>query len=236
MKVVAHRGRAGSDAENAIESLSRLPPWVNGVEIDVRRSSDGRCVLMHDPTVDRTTDGSGAVSELAWADIARLRVGEGSVPSLAAYLEAARRHGRDLVLVDVKEDDPGLRAEVVDTVLASSWAHKVVVMVREAAGVAELRARSTALRLGLLNITLESVDQCLLAARRHGAELLLVRFGDANYLANRQVVPKLRREGVSAGASTINTDEALRAARQDGCDVVLTDRSAELSPDWWEST
>jgi hypothetical protein len=109
-------------------------------------------------------------------------------------------------------------------------------MVREAAGVAELRARSTALRLGLLNITLESVDQCLLAARRHGAELLLVRFGDANYLANRQVVPKLRREGVSAGASTINTDEALRAARQDGCDVVLTDRSAELSPDWWEST
>jgi glycerophosphoryl diester phosphodiesterase len=236
MRVVAHRGRAGSDAENAIESLSRLPPWVKGVEVDVRRSSDGRCVLMHDPSVDRTTDGSGPVNELAWADIARLRVGEGSVPSLAAYLEAARRHGRDLVLVDVKEDDPELRAAVADTVLASSCVQEAVVMVREPAAVAELRTRSKALRLGLLNITLESVGRGLMAARRHRAELLLVRFGDANYLANRQVVPRLRSEGFSAGASTINSDEALRAARQDGCDVVLTDRSAELPSHWWGST
>ena len=48
---------------------------VDAVELDVRLSADGEVVVMHDPTVERTTDGTGVVSELTWAQLSALDAG-----------------------------------------------------------------------------------------------------------------------------------------------------------------
>ena len=231
--LVAHRARCADDPENAIESLSGLAPWVDGVEIDTRRTADGVCVLMHDATVDRTTDGTGLLADLTYHQVVELRQGSAAVPTLAGYLEAVAVGDIVLVLVDLKVDDAGLRTTVADTVAASSVGDQCVLMVRTPAEAQHLREHADAARLGFLGVTAENVEVRISQARRLGVELLLVRYGDDSYLSNRLVIADAHDHGLRAGASTINSEAALRAAREDDCDVVLSDRTAELHPAWW---
>ncbi|GGB71919.1 glycerophosphodiester phosphodiesterase family protein [Blastomonas aquatica] len=112
--VVAHRGCWLDTAENSLAAIDAcVAMGVDMVEIDTRRTRDGVLVLMHDATVDRTTDGSGKLADLSLAEIRRLRLrsaagGKGvgttawRVPTLAEALAHAK--GRILVNVDAKED------------------------------------------------------------------------------------------------------------------------------------
>lgn len=78
MKIVAHRGYSGKFPELsplAFEKALELP--IHGIECDIRLSSDGKVVVHHDPTLDRTTNGSGRVSRLTWEELRRLKIGGG---------------------------------------------------------------------------------------------------------------------------------------------------------------
>src|SRR5262249_59777958 len=71
--IASHRGGALLWPENsalAFKQTARLP--VEQVEFDVHPSRDGRLVVIHDATLERTTDGTGAVCQHDWADLARL--------------------------------------------------------------------------------------------------------------------------------------------------------------------
>jgi glycerophosphoryl diester phosphodiesterase len=72
---IAHRGNSLFAPENTLASSFAAQGKADWVEFDVRVSSDGQLVLMHDATVDRTTDGSGAVSGLTLAQLKLLDAG-----------------------------------------------------------------------------------------------------------------------------------------------------------------
>jgi glycerophosphoryl diester phosphodiesterase len=73
----AHRGGAGLAPENTLEAFtSAVGTWgADIVETDVHLSRDGVLVVIHDETVDRTTDGSGRVADLTWEELQRLDAG-----------------------------------------------------------------------------------------------------------------------------------------------------------------
>lgn len=73
----AHRGGAGLAPENTMAAFrSAVQDWgADVLELDVHRSRDGELVVIHDPTVDRTTDGSGRVADLDWAELRELDAG-----------------------------------------------------------------------------------------------------------------------------------------------------------------
>ena len=63
--IIGHRGASGEAPENTISACSlAVQHNADGIEIDVQLSADGRAVVMHDATVDRTTNGIGFVSDL----------------------------------------------------------------------------------------------------------------------------------------------------------------------------
>ena len=71
--VVAHRGASAREPENTLTAFdSALSAGADAIELDVRLSSDGVPVLMHDADVAGATDGSGFVHELSLAEIKRL--------------------------------------------------------------------------------------------------------------------------------------------------------------------
>lgn len=129
--VVAHRGchaaapeqGFGSPApENSLEALQRcIDLGVDMVETDVRRTKDGALVIMHDPSVDRTTDGDGPVSKLTLAQFQALRLkgGNEAPPTLEAFLRAAR--GRVMVTLHLKGPFAAQAAEVARDADASEW-------------------------------------------------------------------------------------------------------------------
>ena len=105
--VVAHRGNWRSNApENSLAAIdSAIQMKVDVVELDVWRTKDGQLVLMHDKTVDRTTNGTGKIADLTLAEIKQLRLKDHSgnltvhtVPTLEEGLRLAK--GKIMVNVD----------------------------------------------------------------------------------------------------------------------------------------
>ncbi len=82
------------------------------VELDARTSADGRLVVLHDETVDRTTDGSGVVSALTWSELCELDAGswfhskysDQRIPLLSEMLALASKHGG--LYIELKDVDP----------------------------------------------------------------------------------------------------------------------------------
>ncbi|MEJ2679856.1 MAG: glycerophosphodiester phosphodiesterase family protein, partial [Gemmatimonadota bacterium] len=75
--LIAHRGGAGLAPENTMaafrQAVDRWP--VDMMELDVHATADGHCVVIHDPTVDRTTNGQGVVAALSLAELQTLDAG-----------------------------------------------------------------------------------------------------------------------------------------------------------------
>ena len=104
--VVAHRGSSAREAENTIPAFeAAIEDGADVVEFDVRMTADDVAVVMHDPDVSRTTDGSGLVRDLHLIEIKRLRIatadgGETEVPTLDEALSCLT--GRAAVDVEIK--------------------------------------------------------------------------------------------------------------------------------------
>ncbi len=126
--VVSHRGCWTYTAENSLPGIDKcVALGVDMVEIDVRRTRDGDMVLMHDDTVDRTTNGHGKVRDLDASEVRSLRQrarGGGNepltdqhVPTLDDALDRVK--GRILVNLDIKDDD------IYDAVIARVLVRKM---------------------------------------------------------------------------------------------------------------
>lgn len=77
--LIGHRGAAGLAPENTMSSFREAAEtWgVDMIELDVRASADGHCMVIHDATVDRTTDGTGVVAEMTKEELRALDAGAG---------------------------------------------------------------------------------------------------------------------------------------------------------------
>jgi glycerophosphoryl diester phosphodiesterase len=111
--IIAHRGFRTLFPENTLVAITgAFDLGADAVELDVRLTADGIPVLMHDATVDRTTNGTGQVSSLMLAQIERLdacsKFGHGTapcpVPTLQSALQAA--HGRGKLVLELKAPFP----------------------------------------------------------------------------------------------------------------------------------
>jgi glycerophosphoryl diester phosphodiesterase len=111
--VISHAACKGHAPENTLAGIrAALNLGADAIEIDVHATADGIPILMHDATVDRTTDGAGRIVDLSLDQIGRLDAGcrafDGAfagerVPTLAETLDLTR--GRCLLVVEIKAED-----------------------------------------------------------------------------------------------------------------------------------
>ena len=123
--VIAHRGEHVKHAENTIPAIeSAIALGADFVELDVRTTRDGKLVLMHDKTVDRTTDGHGEVKDMTGEQIAALKMKDygGGVPTFDEALDAAK--GKIKIYLDWKEAAP---QAIFDKLSAHGMLDQVVV-------------------------------------------------------------------------------------------------------------
>ena len=100
--VIGHRGASGDFPENTIRAFdAALGRGADALELDVRATRDGVVIVLHDPTVDRMTDGSGPVADLVLAEVRELDVGGGErIPTFEEVLE---RYSDTPLVVEIKE-------------------------------------------------------------------------------------------------------------------------------------
>lgn len=87
--VVAHRGASAEAPENTLEAFRLgLEQGADAFELDVRLSADGVAVVIHDPTLDRTTDRTGLVAALTRSELQQANAGGARIPTFRDVLEA----------------------------------------------------------------------------------------------------------------------------------------------------
>ena len=123
-QLVAHRGSSIDRPECTIASTKRaIKSGATATEVDVRRTKDGVLVILHDNTLDRTTSGTGPLSDITYAELKALDAGSWfdkkyasqRVPRLSQVLSLCKN--RIDILLDLKEtDDPEYVHQVVSEV------------------------------------------------------------------------------------------------------------------------
>ncbi len=133
--VIGHRGAAGEAPENTVESFLRgVADGAAIVETDLHATRDGALVLLHDGTVDRTTDGSGRVAELSLAELKRLDAGhrfaaDGGFPWRGKGLRVPTLEEAFAALpgarfnIEIKEAAAGVVERTVEAVAKAGRAH-----------------------------------------------------------------------------------------------------------------
>jgi glycerophosphoryl diester phosphodiesterase len=158
--VWAHRGASGDAPENTLAAFRRAAELgADGVEFDVQLSRDGEIVVIHDETVDRTTNGCGQVVDLTWEELSRLDAAVGwddfapqPIPSLRQVLEALAATELDLniELKDSVVPYPGLGDKVSRLIDEFDLGHRVTLSSFNHCSLARLRQSGSMLRTGVL--------------------------------------------------------------------------------------
>ncbi|MFB6725531.1 glycerophosphodiester phosphodiesterase [Kribbella sp. NPDC056345] len=125
MIITGHRGALGTEPENTLRSFHRaIADGCDEIELDLRVTADGHLVILHDATVDRTTNGTGEVASLTLAQLRALDAGHGeripTWPETVAAVDVrfqAEVKAEDAVplLADSLRADPALAARTLVT-------------------------------------------------------------------------------------------------------------------------
>lgn len=235
-RIVAHRGWSGRAPENTAAAfrLAFSRPYVSGVELDVQLTKDRVPVVIHDFTLERTTNGTGLVGDHTYDQLRRLDAGgwfseryRGEpIPTLAKALEIAK--GRGIVNVELKTTGslyPGLAERSIEVirrlgmekdVFLTSFDHAVV---KEASGLApDIQSGLLFSRRPIL------VTEQLKAA---GATWISV----AHPHVTKRLAEEAREQGFGLMAWTVDEAERVRQIAELGAEIVICtnhpDRAAE---------
>lgn len=238
---IAHQGGKGLWPENTIlafERASRL--GVDVLEMDLRATSDGHIVVLHDATVDRTTDGSGLVSDLTLEELLELDAAyrfqgpDGSFPyrgtgvRIPTLEEVLTRFPEGRLNLEMKDFDGALarslceelrRFHAHDRSLVASFGHSLMATFREAC--AEV-ATSATMREGLLFYQL---DRFRLASlfRSPAVAFEVPEFLGDIHVVRPPFLEKARAFNVRVQVWTVNEEDDLRRLLEMGVDGIVTD-------------
>ncbi len=213
MLIVGHRGARAREPENTLRALRRGMACADYVEVDVRVSRDGVPVVVHDATVDRTTDGAGAVRDLTLRELKTLDAGCGEeVPTLLEVLDCVR--GKCGLVVEIKDPDG---VEEICRPLRERGPEKLVVVSFDAGAVRKAGDLLPGAATGL--VVSHAGPDPVWAALSIGAGLVLPRFD----LADLALVERAHRHRLLVFLWTLNTPEAWERAWAIGADGVASD-------------
>ncbi|MEX0671822.1 MAG: glycerophosphodiester phosphodiesterase family protein [Candidatus Babeliales bacterium] len=122
MKIIGHRGAKNLEPENTLRSIARALEYdVSYIEIDVYRCASGQIVVIHDETVDRTTNGTGLVMQKTLAQLKELDAGKGeAVPTLQEVIEFIDQ--RVSLIIEIKDSNAAeVVAELVHSYYKRGW-------------------------------------------------------------------------------------------------------------------
>ncbi|MEW6387624.1 MAG: glycerophosphodiester phosphodiesterase family protein [Thermodesulfobacteriota bacterium] len=201
-KIMGHRGAPAYEPENTLRSLElALKLGVAAVEVDVHLSRDGHLVVIHDDTVDRTTNGRGRVRDLTFAELRKLDAGQGErLPSLNEVVDLVR--GQAHLFVELKPPEaagPLLRFFqehdlFADATIISFW-HPVVKALKEQ----EPRLHTGVLMVGC------PVDPVSLA-QKAGAQVLLFNYA----YVNQDLITQAHHQGLKTYIWNIDHIDTLK--------------------------
>jgi len=219
--VIGHRGAPNEEVENTIASFERARALgADGIELDVQLTADGRLVVMHDPTLDRTTICQGSVRGRTLQDLAACPLLNGEPVRTLEEVLGLITPWFSLVFVEIKVDELVAQVERADEaariLLALGVTERVVVISYDETVLRRLaERRSEGIRAGWDDFTNLAISK----AARYGLDWVLMRL-DGIEGREGTIVNGLDKRLCVYG---INTPAHFVKASKAGVDVMMTD-------------
>lgn len=187
MIIMGHRGAAALEPENTLLSIARaMEIGVDAVEIDVHLSKDNEIVVIHDATLDRTTNGTGPVSTHTLEELKKLDAGKGeTIPTLQEVIDFVGNKVR--IVVELKQE--GTERSVVELVKTNNLVDNVYVISFWHRLVKTVKEMDNRIKTGVLLVGCP-VDACI--ATQASADALVMRYS----FADRKFVEIAHKEGL----------------------------------------
>jgi glycerophosphoryl diester phosphodiesterase len=201
MMIMGHRGAAALEPENTLLSISRaMEIGVDAVEIDVRLSKDKEIVVIHDSTVDRTTDGKGPVNTYALNEIKKLDAGKGeTIPTLDEAIDLVGKKVR--LVIELKEE--GTERKVVELIMRNNLHDNVYVISFWHRLVKKVKEMDDRIKTGVLFVGCP-VDACV--ATQASSDALVMKYT----FVNREFVAIAHKEGLKVFVWNIDDGDLLK--------------------------
>jgi glycerophosphoryl diester phosphodiesterase len=224
--IIAHRGASGNAPENTLAAFRKaVALGATFIETDLHLSRDARFVAIHDATVNRTTNGQGAVHDMTLADLRKLDAGSwfGSeftgerIPTLEEILEFSKKN--DVVFyLEIKPGAAwGGEHALIGALRESGEIPRVVVISFDAEIVLNLRKIEPTLMTGLLYDG--QIENPLDKAVEIGSRQLAIR-GD---LVTPAMIAQAKKKDLQMVCWTVNHPAHMRMLAAAGVDGIMTD-------------
>jgi glycerophosphoryl diester phosphodiesterase len=236
---VAHRGAAGYAPENTIAAFDKAVEMkADYIEIDVQRSKDGELVIIHDTSVDRTTDGTGKVGDLTFAELRSLDAGSWKgeqfkgekIPTFAEILD--RYHGKVGILIELKA--PELYPGIEESIAQELKARNLDVPQNEKIIIQSFNFES----MKMMNQLLPKVPiGVLTSSKLHTTPEALQEFSTyADYfnpsygIVTKELVDQVHSNGMKISSWTVRSQEAADFLLEMNVDAIITDYPDYVDP------
>jgi len=218
MFIVGHRGARAVHPENTVTALKEGMKCADFVEIDIRLTKDGIPVVMHDATLDRTTNGSGPLSGKTLQEIQQLDAGDGhSAPTLQDVCDLCLPSCG--IVAEIKESGS---EEAVCSILCEYDPHFLWVVSFLPESIQTVKRLLPRVKAGLICST--DCDDPFSPVLSTGADAILPR----QTIVTQEMVAEAHRQGLSVIIWTLNAPEAYMKAVASGADGWVTDDPCAL--------
>ncbi len=221
MLIFAHRGASGEAPENTLLAFREaIKQGVDAIELDVQLLRTGELAVIHDETVNRTTDGTGDVAGYNLDDIKKLDAGDGQkIPLLHEVLDLADKSvAVNIELKGAKTAKP-VAAEISKYLNNHGWNEEQFLVSSVSKKELKLfKKLMPNIKIGTI-ISRKTYLTTLPNAIRLNADFVVL---ELNHIYERQI-KKAHRKGIKVYIFTINTKKELEKVKQLGIDGIFTD-------------
>ncbi|HKO78438.1 MAG TPA: glycerophosphodiester phosphodiesterase family protein [Flavobacterium sp.] len=217
---IGHRGAKGYEPENTLISFEKaIEMGADGIELDVHLSLDGHLIVIHDETIDRTTNGKGVVNQLTLRELKSFTINEKyTIPTLEEVLDLVNQ--RCFVNIELKNQDMVEKVvQLIEHYISDkNWNNDhFLVSSFDWNALQQVRFLNGNIRIGVLTET--DLDLAISFARFMKAEALHPDF----QLLTNEYTAKIQEKGIQVFPWTVNEIDAIQRMKSFKVDGIITD-------------
>lgn len=222
--IVGHRGAAGLAPENTLKAF-RIGCQSNAavVECDIHLTKDKKLIVIHDGTLDRTTNGTGWIKDYTFEELRKLDAGEGEkIPTLEEVVELVLSYKKKLI-IEIKAEDKETaqeqtkaftqfllaRQEIIPNIYLHTFWHGIVPLIKQNFPDLQLFANM------MIGLTPEQMLQLILDASANGAAI------EQDYIS-LELVEKAHEKGIHINSWLSNDEYNFNKMKNMGVDGIIT--------------
>ncbi|MFB9078451.1 glycerophosphodiester phosphodiesterase [Flavobacterium procerum] len=225
MLKIGHRGAKAYDPENTLQAFQKaLDLNSDGIELDVHLSADGHIIVIHDETIDRTTNGKGLVNTFTLAELKSFLIdGENQIPTLNEVFDLVDKK----CLINIELKGSGTASKVVvlieEYIATKNWNYNHFIISSFDWNMLEETSKlNSNIPIGVL--TEESIDTALAFAENIKAKAIHPDF----QLLNADNVSEMQKKGFLVLPWTVNSEEDIQKVKSYQVNGIISDNPDKI--------